>query len=170
MPQKLQDNRHIRSEKEGHNMKKAIALVLILILAAMPVLAEQIDLSGLSFDELRQLQTRISHELTTRPEWKSVTVPAGFYQVGVDIPAATWTITCGKSMFNYVHVRCGKKTNASKTDVDMPWEFSKMICQPGTGDGTNLESLTVSFYDGDYVNIEYGEAIFSTPERTDLGF
>jgi hypothetical protein len=152
-------------------MKRIIIITLALVLFIVPALAET-DLSGMTFDELRELQTRITKELTNRPEWKSVPVPPGIYKVGVDIPAGEWAITCGESMFYYVNVECGEKTNETGTRIKPGngWQFSTMICQPGTGEGKNPESLTVILTEGQYIYIQYGQAVFSTPERVDLGF
>ena len=152
-------------------MKRIIILTLALIIAAVPALAD-IDLSGLSFDELRELQARISQELTTRPEWKSVPVPPGIYRVGVEIPAGMWTITAGDSSSNFISVECGARTNETGTSIraGQGWQFRETICQPGTGEGKHPESITVTLTDGLYVTVEHGQAIFSTPEAIDLGF
>ena len=150
-------------------MKRLIVLIIALVLFTLPALAE-IDLSALSFDELRQLQTEISKELTTRPEWKSVPVPPGLYKVGLDIPAGEWSITCGESMYYYVKIECGTELNETRTNIKMPFLFMEMICQPGTSEGKNPESITAVLSDGQYIHIDYGQAVFSPPERVDLGF
>ena len=152
-------------------MKRIICIVICLMIPVC-VVAESIDLSSLSFDELRILQTRISKELTTRTEWKSVPVPPGMYLVGRDIPAGEWTITCGDANYSYVSVECGRETDETGTKIKtgFPWLFSEMIFQKGKGKGINSESLTVNFTDGQYVHIKYGQAIFSIPEYVDLGF
>ena len=152
-------------------MKKIICIIICLLIPVC-VVAESVDLSSLSFDDLRVLQTRISKELITRPEWKSVPVPPGMYLVGRDIPAGEWTITCGDSMFNYVSVECGYETNETGTRIKAGKgrQFGELICQPGTSEGKNPESITVVFSEGQYIRIEYGQAVFSIPERVDLGF
>ena len=148
-------------------MKRIICIVICLLLPVC-VVAESIDLSSLSFDELRILQTRISKELTTRPEWKSVPVPPGMYLVGRDIPAGEWTITCGEAEFDYIRIVCGTKTNESKTQIYNPKEFEKLIYK--NSNGMELEKLTVVLSDGLYIVIQHGQAVFSTPEYVDLGF
>ena len=152
-------------------MKRIVIFMLVLLLITVSAFAET-DLSQLSFDELRELQTKISKELITRPEWKSVPVPPGMYLVGVDIPAGEWTITCGESMYFYVSIECGTETNETGTRIKSgrTWQFSDMICQSGKGEGKHPESITVNFLEGQYIRIEYGQAVFSTPERVDLGF
>lgn len=74
-------------------MKKAIAIVIALILAMTACAsAEDIDLSGMSFDELLALQNQILAAMWASDEWQEVTVPVGVYVVGEDIPAGKWTI------------------------------------------------------------------------------
>ena len=150
-------------------MKKMICIILLIVLVSSAC-AESIDLSSLSFEELRTLQSRISKELTTRPEWKSVPVPPGFYQIGVDIPAGEWCITCGEAEFSYISVHYGAEANDSKTKIESPWEFGKLIYKKGKSEGKDIEKLVAILSEGYYLTIEYGQAVFSTPEKTDLGF
>lgn len=73
-------------------MKKLLAVALVLCLLVPCAVAESIDLSGLSFDDLRILQQRIAQEMVTRPEWKGTKVPKGVWVVGEDIPAGYYAI------------------------------------------------------------------------------
>lgn len=73
-------------------MKQFVALFLCFLMICSVALAD-IDVSSMSFDELRALQQRINAELVTRPEWKQVTVPAGTWQIGTDIPAGFYSVT-----------------------------------------------------------------------------
>lgn len=74
-------------------MKKILALVVLLaILATTAASAAEIDLAGMTFDELRALQTQLNQEIHNRPEWKEVTVPAGDWVVGEDIPAGAYSV------------------------------------------------------------------------------
>lgn len=148
-------------------MKRFLCILLICLMIT-PALAESIDLSAMSFDELRTLQTSISKELVTRPEWKSIPVPAGFYQVGVDIPAGKWCLKCGKSTYGYVSVRYGKHLNAAQNELEMPWDASEMISE--NGEGQNPESWDITLSEGYWLQIQYGQVIFTTPEKIDLGF
>lgn len=74
-------------------MKKILALVVLLaILATTAASAAEIDLAGMTFDELRELQQKVSAEIIKRPEWKEVVVPAGEWIVGEDIPAGSYSV------------------------------------------------------------------------------
>ena len=54
---------------------------------------ESVDVSLLSYDELKDLQTRISSEIVTRDEWKETKIPSGEWVVGVDVPAGEYRVT-----------------------------------------------------------------------------
>lgn len=73
-------------------MKKLATLILILALILVPAARAEIDLSGMSFDELVDLQRQVTAAIMQTDEWQEVEVPAGYYEVGVDIPAGRWTI------------------------------------------------------------------------------
>ena len=149
-------------------MKRFLVLLLVALLILPATLAEDIDLKKLSFDELRILQTRVSKEIVKRPEWKEVTVPAGLYQVGVDIPAGEWCLKCGKTSYGYVNISYGEGTNESGTKVCFPCEFMGMIYEKS--DGTNPDFRNIKLKEGYYIEIEYGSVKFTTPEKVDLGF
>lgn len=75
-------------------MKKLIALFLslLLILPVVTLAADLPDLDGLSFDELVTLREKINLAIWNCQEWQEVSVPAGTYVVGQDIPAGHWSI------------------------------------------------------------------------------
>ena len=148
-------------------MKRLIALLLACLLVVPCAFAEDIDLSSLSFNDLVILKERISQELTTRPEWKSVPVPPGLYQVGVDIPAGEWCLKCADSSV-FVHVTCGTKLNDTKTDVDGGFEFYDLIYKEE--DGSRTTYINAVLYDGLYLKVEDGSVLFTTPEKITLGF
>ena len=150
-------------------MKRILCFVIVLCLLPVLSVSESIDLSALSFEELRTLQTRISQELVTRPEWKEVPVPEGFYQVGVDIPVGKWEIRCGQaSMFGYISVEYGKNVNASGSSLSTPMDFMGLIYLDGKGE--RQERVVLDLQDGYYIEIKMGQAIFSVPKKIDLGF
>lgn len=148
-------------------MKRLIALLLACLLVVPCAFAEDIDLSSLSFIDLVILKERISQELTTRPEWKSVPVPPGLYQVGVDIPAGDWCLKCADSS-NVVNVTCGTKLNDTRTDVDGGFQFYGLIYKED--DGSNTTQINAVLYDGLYIRVQFGSVLFTTPEKVTLGF
>ena len=74
-------------------MKKLITVIMILVMI-LPVAAgaDLPDLTGLSYDELVQLKDQINLAMWSSQDWQEVTVPAGVWEIGVDIPAGHWTI------------------------------------------------------------------------------
>ena len=73
-------------------MKRFACFLLALVLFPLTALADLPDLSSLSYDELVSLRESINLAIWNCQEWQEVTVPAGTYQIGVDIPAGHWTL------------------------------------------------------------------------------
>lgn len=74
-------------------MKRLITIILILALAVpAAALADLPDISSLSYDELIQLKDQLNLAIWNSQEWQEVEVPAGTYQIGVDIPVGHWTL------------------------------------------------------------------------------
>ena len=73
-------------------MKKLFVLILALVLCCSSAYASSIDLSGMTFDELVALREQLNLAIWNSQEWQEVTVPAGVWKVGEDIPAGSWTI------------------------------------------------------------------------------
>lgn len=78
-------------------MKKLVSLFAALMLIPSFSFAET-DLSSMSVDDLVSLKTAIVGELMARDEVKIVTVPAGEYIVGEDIPAGKYSVATSASM------------------------------------------------------------------------
>ena len=70
-------------------MKKLIAVLLALVIASPAAMAE-VDLASMTFEELVQLRDAVLAEIITRPEVDSITLPAGEWNIGVDIPAGAY--------------------------------------------------------------------------------
>ena len=140
------------------------ALTLALCLVGAYALAQDIDLTALSYDELVALRDQITIEITSRAEWKEVAVPQGVYEVGVDIPAEYWTLTCTDNPLAMVIITYGKKTNDSKTAIDITdWDYYTMLSN------TN-PSCSIDMSDGDFLSISGGSVVFTPYIRPSLGF
>lgn len=94
-------------------MKRSIIFILSLTLSLSLVLsASAVDLSGMSFEELLFLRDQLTAEIMSRPEWKEVTVPAGKYMIGEDIPAGSYSVTStGLVSYLAVYYEAGKENN-----------------------------------------------------------
>ena len=73
-------------------MKKFLALFLVSIFLFSWAAAD-VDLSGMSFEDLVSLRDRLNLAIWNSQEWQEVEVPIGAWKVGEDIPAGHWTIT-----------------------------------------------------------------------------
>lgn len=138
-------------------MKKIACLVLALLLAfGIVATAEStlnIDLSGLSFAELVQLRKEIDILIFGSEEYKEVSVPAGDYVIGEDIPAGVYSLDCKSMAMFEVY------SNASK-------DFMSMVACHTVGGGETVGKIEL--IDGQTVSITVGSVIFKT--YTGLGF
>ena len=157
-------------------MKKLLTVILVLALTLPVALAESIDLSGMSFDELVALRDRINLAIWQSDEWQEVTVPQGVWKVGEDIPAGHWTIKCAPEWRN-THIVLGNALSDGGDGIDA-WNSDRYtyerVYNPDhrwyeVGDGVTEYSFNVK--DGDYIVIDDGEAIFMPyAGKPDLGF
>ena len=77
-------------------MKKLIVLLMTLVFAACATMAfaEEIDLAGLSDDEIVTLMGRVQEEIVARHIEGTATLAGGTYIAGKDIPAGSYVFTC----------------------------------------------------------------------------
>lgn len=136
-------------------MKKLICILLLVCMTTFAA-ADAVDLSGLSFDELMKLRDQVNAEIISRPEWKEVTVPAGTWIVGEDIPAGTYSIS-PTSSGGYITI-----TNPNAKDY-----FSQQIMSEGIRDEEYAVAKIV-LKDGYVVEVERGSLIFAPAKG--LGF
>lgn len=66
-------------------MKRIVAVAALLVCLATPTFASVIDLSGMTTEELCELQTDIAKELASRDEENAFVLPSGTYEIGVDM-------------------------------------------------------------------------------------
>ena len=77
-------------------MKKYLfSVILVLLLLALPVFAQEAEVRNLSDSQLRDLYEIVEAEMSRRGLNKvELTLAAGKYIIGKDIPAGNYTITC----------------------------------------------------------------------------
>lgn len=122
-------------------MKKAFIIILCVLFIPVLSLAESIDLSGLSFDELIALKNRINLAMWESEKWQEVTVPPGTWKIGEDIPAGHWTIRPGIS-HGYFYVWYFEKPN----------EFNKPIAPLSKYDNSSLATEDFHAFDKEYIH------------------
>lgn len=152
-------------------MKKMLSSLMILCLLTVPAFAE-IDLSGLTFEELIELRAQCQMEMMKRDEWKEVQVPQGVWLVGKDIPAGDWIIKCADVGRTNVSMRICVFKWGEGYPKDESFEYKKTfgkitVANPENKyyeeyeNGTPTEAK-VHLEDGQYVVIEnhFNAAVF----------
>lgn len=155
-------------------MKRIIAVVTVLALLGISACAEM-DLSGMTVEELEALQVQIAEELKSRTDIHPVTVPIGVWKVGEDIPFGHWTITASENaLYGWASVEycgsldaTGKKPNVLEGD----FYYHSQIKVPGSEAPVTIENLDLDLQTPGYIIVEYGDVVFTPYEGApDLGF
>lgn len=147
-----------------------IVLALVLVLSIAPAAFADVDLSGMSFDELVALKDQINLALWNSADWQEVTVPQGLYKVGSDIPAGKWTIKA--PVGGYTVVKIGSQVDENGTDVDYHGEL-KPICgdnYSGFAPSSACAFWTVELREDQYVSVKNGDCVFTPYAGNNLGF
>jgi hypothetical protein len=160
---------------EGDNMKKVLALVLVLLTLSSVAFAATIDLSGMSYAELVALKDKINLAIWNSQEWQEVTVPQGVWKVGEDIPAGHWTVKCADG-WRKTEVNWGEKLSDSGESISWSGRNSvyNYVYNPNhkyfeKGDGITEYSFEVR--NGDYIVIDSGDCVFMPyAGKSSLGF
>ena len=146
-------------------MKKLISLLLTLCILLVPVLslADSIDLSGMSLADLVKLQEQVTMAMWRTEEWQEVTVPAGLYTVGVEIPAGKWTITATPNA-SMEQVEIGSKLDDTGMGISWGGSYESNYLygkQSWAYDESKMNSWDVTLTDGLYINL--AAAMIFTP-------
>lgn len=153
-------------------MKRIITLLLALILCPSFALA-QVDLSGMTYDELVALKDQINLAIWASDTWQEVEVPYGVWVVGEDIPVGKWTIKPVQGTSANVH--WGSKLDEAGTDIgfngdiyEMEWIYDKEYRNYEVGDPTEI---TWDLKEGQYFVVANGIVVFSPYSgKPSLGF
>ena len=152
-------------------MKKLICIMIALLI---PVAAfAEVDLTGMSYDELVQLKDQVSLAIWESEEWQEVEVPAGVYTVGEDIPAGKWTIKAADGIS--VTIEWGDLLDDSGVALSwdgkfMEYEYLRSENNKYYEKGDKTE-LTWDIKDGQYILVDDGIAVFMPyAGKPSLGF
>ena len=143
-------------------MKRLFAFFLLLTILTSSAAADPIDLSGMSFDELVQLRDRLNIAIWNSQEWQEVTVPAGVWIIGQDIPAGHWSIRvagdCDVILVSYFD----KLDDAGLSVGSGAYLFHQTIATPGlSGFGeVNAETVDIDMQDDWFFKCD-GAVIFT---------
>ena len=143
---------------------KKISISIVFLLLMIPAFAfAQVDLSGMSYDDLVSLSKQVGMAIMQADEFDSVTVPMGIWEVGVDIPEGTWIITPAKSMCMIVY---GKSIDASGNDMNQFESGNSGVDMYNSNDSWRFTAKA-----GNYVCVKFGPAVFTSDTgSTGLGF
>lgn len=148
----------------------ACAFSLIMLLALSPVCFADVDLNGMTYDELVALKDKINRAIWDSEEWQEVEVPQGVWAVGDDIPAGKWTIKALPGGDTYIKI--GVEVKDGGTDVNS--KTSQRIKDEGHSyydSKSDITSWTFEFTEGQYVKIDNGPAVFTPYSgKPSLGF
>lgn len=153
-------------------MKRALCIILalVLVLALAPAAFADVDLSGMTFDELVALKDQINLALWNSADWQEVTVPQGVWEIGADIPAGKWTIL--PEPFGETYIKIGNETKNGGTDVSSKTsELIKDKDYRNFDASKDITSWNVELEAGQFLQVDYGPAVF-TPYagKPSLGF
>lgn len=153
-------------------MKRILsAVICLLMLATLPVIGcADVDLSGMTYDELVALKDKINLAIWNSDEWQEVEVPQGVWEVGADIPAGKWTIKPRESADTKVVL--GDKLEDGGTDVNTKaWARIRSESYRSFDPNSDITEWTIELENGYYVKIESGYAIFTPYSgKPSLGF
>lgn len=157
-------------------MKKFVSIALAVIFLFSTAYAAEIDLSGLSLAELIELQQRVTMAMWETDEWQEVTVPAGVYQIGVDIPAGHWSLSAPDGQMT--NAAWGTKLTENKKEIDYKGTFyypiilvSEKHIMYDTMSQIAATITDLELEEGQWLVIEMGSIVF-TPYtgKPSLGF
>ena len=144
-----------------------LAAVLLISCAA----ADPVDLSVMSFDELVQLRDQLNLAIWNSQEWQEVTVPAGVWIVGQDIPAGHWTVRPLPG--DYVNVTYFDRLDKYGKSVGLGWRgWGGTLTARGEGDITFGEPTQVDLEMEEGMFFKCNHSVIFTPYagKPDLGF
>lgn len=145
-------------------MNKSISVFIVCLMLLIPAFAfAEVDLSGMSYDDLVSLSKQVGMAIMQSDEFDSVTVPKGIWEVGVDIPEGTWIITPANQMCMIVY---GKTIDESGNDMSQYDSGNSGADLYNTNDSWRFTAKS-----GNYVCVKIGPAVFTSDTgSTGLGF
>ena len=124
-----------------HRLLSVICAVLLLSVLTFPCLAESIDLSSFTDDDIIALLEQVNQEIVTRGIQKTATLAKGTYIVGRDIPVGSYVFTCLAAGDDWGNITVYSEQGAGK---QLLWE---VVSAPE--DGEDPETIFMTLHDGD---------------------
>lgn len=122
-------------------LHRFLCLVLAGLLFALPAMAETIDLSKLSDDEIVALLDSVNAEVVSRGINKTASLPQGSYIGGKDLPAGRYIFVCKATGNDWGNVTVKSEGGSGKLII---WE---VVSAPSEGE--DPETIFITLNDGD---------------------
>ena len=116
-------------------------LALACLVLALPALADTVDLSSMSDDEIVALLGSVNDEMVRRGISKTAALPKGSYIAGKDLPAGRYIFTCKATGDDWGNVTV--KSDGGAGDLII-WE---VVSAPD--DGEEAETIFITLTQGD---------------------
>lgn len=164
-------------------MKKALALIVALMMIAGAACASGIDWGSMTDQQITMAIAEAEAELDNRAAGgesqaepvKEVTVPMGVWVVGEDIPVGHWTIKVapGQEM-EWGTVAYGVQLDELGKDIEYVYDkpyYREMIKLEGSDALPNLTEVDLDVQEGAYIVIDECDMIFTPYQgKPKLGF
>lgn len=149
-------------------MRKIVCIVMVFVALLSCIAFAEIDVSDMSFSELVEARELITQAMWASDEWQEVEVPAGLYQIGVDIPAGYWTVR--PAGVNTCMIKYGNTLEDNGNELDYPC-VSEQITDPEDGYAkyNSITELSWQMEEGYYFSTDQ-TVIFTPYQGTNLGF
>ena len=138
-------------------MKKILALVIVIIALFTSSAFAEIDLSSMTFEELAKLQNEINAALWASDGWQSVTVPAGIYKIGEDIPAGKWVIRPIEGQT--AMIKTGPRLYEDRSEVYYTWAEQITSTSDSYSKYNKVREVVIQLVSG-YIEINSAPVIF----------
>lgn len=155
-------------------MNKSVLIFVVCLMLLIPAFSfAEVDLSGMTFEELVDLHEKVNLAIWNSEEWQAVRVPQGTWEIGVDIPEGHWIIRPEEGQF--VHFQYGNQLDVNGKEVsynssnyysDFVYSKNSVVYREGEKTMDDIEMKS-----GNYLCIQNGNLIFSPYSgKPELGF
>lgn len=152
-------------------MKKYVVVAVFVLACLWATALADVDLSGMSYEELVELEKQVEQAIWASDGWQEVTVPPGTYKIGEDIPVGKWLIkpVDGARVDFYY---CAEVDEAGSASTSSAYKYENLFSPSFVSmfEKNPAHEITVDCVAGMYITLENGSVTFSPAVKTSLGF